>query len=646
MFKTACAALLVWVSAEGAAWSAPHSPPDGAAVPGSAPDAGSSPASPSVAPALVAPAAAGPETPSPIVPSTALPGSAYRLHAPIAIAIVVDQLAAWVLRQRIDRLAPDGGFARLRREGKLYPELAFDHAVTDTGPGHASLFTGKVPREHGIVANDVINADGKPESLLADGDPGAVVVGLDGNPVGRGGVSLEALQGRSSLVASAFRSRYPRGQGIVAALSLKERGVLFAAGETADYALWFDPTLGGEPGGRAPGAFVSSKRYPAVMARGGLADFLAGYLASGPDDRRGGIARIEQRPWVGLEPAWLSENAGMPRESGYLGFVLSHVAAHAREPGAAFRALPDSDRLLFELALRILQSEPSRLPVFLALSLSANDGIGPLFGPDSWEAWDELRRLDATLAWFFRELDQFGPQAWSVVLTADHGIAPLEDSPKHPACTTNPKPALELATPCSGSATRGARIHLEDLTSEAEKAAPKAGLRQPGGGAVDKLIAGVRLPYIYLTEAARTALAADAPARTRLAHRLDGDLRRRFKSVHAVIDVAPFKDDADCPDPRGDRLRALLCNSVSPAWDRGGDFYVVLKPGAFPDPDLVKGTGAMHGSPYGYDRVVPLLVRDPSRPDLAGQTDEARAPFTRFRDELVRVILSAPSLAR
>jgi hypothetical protein len=80
--------------------------------------------------------------------------------------------------------------------------------------------------------------------------------------------------------------------------------------------------------------------------------------------------------------------------------------------------------------------------------------------------------------------------------------------------------------------------------------------------------------------------------------------------------------------------------------DKGGDFYIVLKPGAFLDPDLVKGTGVNHGSPYGYDRFVPLFVRDPSRPALAGQVDENRTPFTQFRDELVRIILSAPSLAR
>jgi hypothetical protein len=74
-------------------------------------------------------------------------------NSPVVVAIVVDQLASWVLRERLDALPTDGGFARLRREGRYFQEMAFEHAITETAPGHTSLFTGKVPRAHGVVAN-------------------------------------------------------------------------------------------------------------------------------------------------------------------------------------------------------------------------------------------------------------------------------------------------------------------------------------------------------------------------------------------------------------------------------------------------------------------------------------------------------------
>jgi hypothetical protein len=458
---------------------------------------------------------------------------------------------------------------------------------------------------------------------------------------------VDILETKSSLVAAVFRSRYPKGQGIIAALSLKDRGALFAAGETADYALWFDSKIRGEVDTQKElGGFVTTKRYEASLRKSGLAAFLGNYLAADAGDRRDGVARIEAQVWKGFDPAWLSENTAVPGASDYTGFVGAHNASQATKPGSAFRALPDSDRLLLGMALRVLKAESRELPVFLAISLSANDYIGHLFGPDSWEAWDELRRLDSALAWFFTELDTFGPQAWSVVLTADHGVVPLEDSPKRPQCGQSLRVALDSGKPCSGASARGARMVTEEVRITAEMAATKAGLRDATGKRIDKIVAGVIYPYIYLTEAAKTAIGADASTRARLASRLDSELKGKFKSVHAILDVVPFREAEVCPDERTDRLAALVCNSISPAPERGGDFYIVLKPGAFFDPDLVKGTGVSHGSPYGYDRFVPLFVRDVSRPELAGQVVDKRIAFTQFRDELVRIILSAPSMAR
>src|SRR5436190_1021734 len=70
------------------------------------------------------------------------------------ITIVVDQLGSWLALERWPSLPPEGGFARLRREGRYYIEMQYAHAVTDTAPGHAALFTGGVPRDSGIFGNE------------------------------------------------------------------------------------------------------------------------------------------------------------------------------------------------------------------------------------------------------------------------------------------------------------------------------------------------------------------------------------------------------------------------------------------------------------------------------------------------------------
>jgi len=578
-------------------------------------------------------------------------------RGPIVVAIVVDQLAAWVLRERIDALPANGGFARLRREGKFYQEMAFAHAVTETAPGHASLFTGKVPREHGIIANDVPGPDGKKHATIADASDSAKLVGLDCQPLVGTGSSLAKLDSKDDMVANVFRGLFGEGQGLIAALSLKDRGTLFAAGETADFAIWFDPK---QPGGRSDpverGAFVTTKHYAEALRCGSaggkpgssLASFVRSYRVENerrPDARNqnagDGIRRIEDLAWKPLDPAWLSQQPTVSLDD-YSGFAdSSHLASLAPKPGSAFRALPGSDRLLLAMALYILKTESRSRPTFVSVSLSANDYVGHMFSPDSWEAWDELRRLDDSLAWFFNELDRFGSKSWSLVLSADHGSVPPEDDPGRPKCGDDVVAAIDSGEPCHGSRVRGDRVFMEDLKQSAIHAADEVGLQDSAGERIRNVIDAAVFPYLYLTKPASAAVRGDASARDLLARTLDGEIRKKLKSVQAIVDVARA-----CPDLKQDPLLTLVCNSVSRRSERGGDFYIVLKPGAFFDPDLIKGSGINHGSPYGYDRLVPMLVRDPKRPDLAGQVEPTRVPFTQFHDELVRIIRAADATAK
>jgi hypothetical protein len=97
--------------------------------------------------------------------------------APLVVSMVVDQFPAWVVAERIPLLPADGGFARLRREGTWHRQLRYLHAATDTAPGHSALFTGRPPRESGILANELPNGRGGRASILDDperprGDPG------------------------------------------------------------------------------------------------------------------------------------------------------------------------------------------------------------------------------------------------------------------------------------------------------------------------------------------------------------------------------------------------------------------------------------------------------------------------------------------
>jgi hypothetical protein len=103
-------------------------------------------------------------------------------------------------------------------------------------------------------------------------------------------------------------------------------------------------------------------------------------------------------------------------------------------------------------------------PRLLSISLSANDYVGHVFGVDSWEAWDQLRRLDAELARLFAELDAAeGPEGWALVLSADHGVPPTPEALAK-GCDERRRASL-------GAACGAAHRHLDrDLAAKAEQA--------------------------------------------------------------------------------------------------------------------------------------------------------------------------------
>jgi Type I phosphodiesterase / nucleotide pyrophosphatase len=542
-------------------------------------------------------------------PPAATPAAAQAPATRLLVVLVVDQLGSWLAEERWPQLDPAGGFARLRREGLTVRELRYPHAVTDTAPGHAALFTGAAPRSSGIVANEIIGpSGGEPQSIVADA--GTRLVGVGAGPLERPGSSLGPLQVET--LADAFKAGQPDAQ--VFSFSLKDRGAVFGGGRHPDAVLWLDP---------AAGEFVTSTAFataaPVWLRAAGDKAAVAAALAPG------WTLSDSARAWVAAHAGTADDQRG-EGDYGGLGATFPHTIKSAKQ----MRATPAGDQLLFGLAEAALaQVTGNKRPTLLALSLSSHDYVVHIFGPDSWEAWDEMRQLDARLATFLSALDRaVGPDGYAVMLTGDHGGSPLPElagTPADPWCKVAGKGDDHWQRFC-GTRRRIVSKELDKTLEGALEAALGAG----------PWVNGVADPSVYLSAKGRALEGARRQELIEVVRRTVMPL-----GIAEVVDLSRL-DAAPCPDPETSRT-ALVCAATRPG--QPGDLYLVQAPGTFFDPNYTPGFGTSHGTPYLYDRAVPLLVRAPGHV-RAGSTIDVPVPaaaFTRTAAALLGV--RAPAAA-
>jgi hypothetical protein len=116
---------------------------------------------------------------------------------------------------------------------------------------------------------------------------------------------------------------------------------------------------------------------------------------------------------------------------------------------------------------------------------------------------------------------------------------------------------------------------------------------------------GVADPFVLYTAEAR---ALDSARRSKL----DEALLAKLRAMAGIESVYVVREQPSvCPAREDDSVAALVCRSVDP---RGpGDLYIVTRAGSFFDPRYAVGKGMNHGTPWLFDRSVPIVVRAPGR---------------------------------
>jgi arylsulfatase A-like enzyme len=449
----------------------------------------------------------------------------------LVVAIVIDQFRYdYLTRFRANYTA---GIAELLDRGAVFTDARYRQFPTVTAVGHSILLSGAMPALSGIIDNQwfdralnrqVTSVSDDATELLGGAGPGSSPRRL-----------LASTLGDEMKAAS-------RGGCRVIGISLKDRAAILPSGHAADGAYWFDPRAG---------AFVSSTFYFKE-----LPEWVRGFNAKRPADGYGNAQ------WTPLEPS-----------PDYPDF-RKKMPGGGPELYAALEASPYANELVEAFAERAIEAERlggHAAADLLTVSFSANDYVGHQMGPDSAEVRDMALRVDRSIGKLLAFLDQrLGSGHVVVVLTADHGVAPLPEvlaERKMPGGRQSAKVVLD--------AIQGA---LSERFGEGRWV---AGASTAGAYLNRDLIASKKLDEAQVEEEAAKAA-------------------RAVPHVLRVYTRAQLVAGKAGDDAVGQAVANGSCAS------RSGDVFIVMEPYWI---EVEHGT--THGSPFDYDTHVPVIFMGP-----------------------------------
>ncbi len=483
----------------------------------------------------------------------AAPGPALTPQPRLVVFVSVDQMRA----DYLERFRPlfTSGLKALAERGAVFTNARYRHACTETGPGHSVLLSGRSPRSSGIVGNAWYDRALRRRVNVVD-DATVRVLGGAGRTA-----SPSYFNGFT--VGDMLKAHSPGSK--VVGVSFKDRAAILMAGKRADGAYWYET---------AGGRFVTSSWYTNETPR-----WLESWNARRPADAYVG------RTWERLlpDPATYVRLAGEDDVKGE--WDGKETAFPHRIRGAPpaldyydnLRRSPFADEVLFDVATAAMKAHDlgtDEATDILAVSFSACDVIGHTYGPDSQEQMDNFLRLDRTLGRLLEEAERrAGKGRVLVVLTADHGVMPLVEVLK-----------------AKGIDAR--RASSEELSGPVEKA---LAARFPG--ATGLIADPDPMEYVFDREAiARQGLRVED---------VEATIRQALLST-GLVDAVYTQAQLVGPRPAGDAFFDLHQRAFFAP--RSGDLVVRIKKYVYLG-GYVGGTG--HGTPYDYDRHVPIVFLGP-----------------------------------
>jgi predicted AlkP superfamily pyrophosphatase or phosphodiesterase len=473
----------------------------------------------------------------------------------LVIGIVVDQMCYEYLYRYYDKFC-EGGFKKLMENGTNCRNTNYNYIPTYTGPGHASIYTGTTPSNHGIVGNDWYSrAEGAAVNCVED-----TTVSTVGDTSRYGIFSPARL--KANTITDQLKLTYPEAK--VISMSIKNRGAILPGGHLSDGSYWYDFNSG---------KFITSTFYtnalPAWVDRFNEKKYADKYLKevwepimplnaygeSGPDDS----------PYEHLLPG---------KETPTFPYDLKAMTKDSLDY-ALFTSTPFANTFLTDLAIASLKNEAlgaDDQTDMLCISYSTPDIIGHAFGPYSIEIEDTYIRLDLELKRLIKAIEaKVGTEDYVLFLTADHAVVPV------PQYLTDKK-------------LPGGYFFIDEhITSLVRKLVLKYG--------INPIIYEDNL-NLYLD---RTLMQTKGISVTEVSNYIAAEVQQweGVKRAFTSEQLYNAATDAEWMD----MVRKGVHHQES------GDVVFILEPGYLPkseDTELSR-KGTSHGSAFAYDTHVPLL---------------------------------------
>ncbi len=490
----------------------------------------------------------------------------------LIVLIAVDGLGADIFK-RYDSFF-SGGFRRLRDEGMNFTNAMVDHAMTISHPGHVTLATGMIPAHHGIVDAAFYERQGEKWQFTdAVQDDAEKIIGFSD----LSGVSPRKIQSTTLpqwILLNDKKSRF-------AAVGTGRYSSLLHAGNLPGDVYWFDETTG-----RYVTSSYYQNDYPDWLEkfnRERLAEFIENsfeWKSIVPKSALS-LARRDNSLFKGFElgklPHIFKEEISKDKQTN----VKSHYRWFADTPWADAATLALAKETITQKSLGQRDSTD-----YLSIVVSQVDDISHHYGSGSMEQFDNLLRLDRELGEFFNFLDKtVGKNNYLIALSADHGMMDIPEYRQK-----------------AGKAAR--RVTHEEINSALEKV---------------RSISQTNASYDEKAEKIAQALeefdfvaSAMTPQQLLKEGKNSDPFIKLFRNSYSAKRVPRF--------PLFD-----FDDGTSPIGESG----VVVR---FTEGSVLDLGPAIHGSPYEYDRRVPLIFMGKG---ISKSTSK----------ELVRTLDVAPTLA-